>query len=331
MVETYLKEEDKKVVTNYQRKNQDIRLKKQKDFDLVFNKGKRIYAKTLTLVFVESKELKFGISLSKKFGKSVKRNRIKRLLRASFRNFLKDLNKLAIKRVRFTTSHPRDLDDATIDAMALGGNIMPHLHLPVQSGNNRVLKAMNRKYTREDYLDKIKKLKEKVPGISITTDIIVGFPGETEEDFLDTMDVVDKVKAIETTVEKNEETENKYYALSVGLVPSATYFTIRKDDNKIVGLFKIRHYLNDFLRNGPGHMGYAILPDERGKGYAKKGLQLAIEECKNLILEDEIYFSVIKSNPASSKVILSCGGYIFEENEKEYLLRIKLPNKNKTK
>ena len=71
----------------------DYRLKNQKDFDLVFNKGKRIYAKTLTLVFVESKELKFGISLSKKFGKAVKRNRIKRLLRASFRNFLKDLNK----------------------------------------------------------------------------------------------------------------------------------------------------------------------------------------------------------------------------------------------
>ena len=117
--------------------------------------------------------------------------------------------------------------------------------------------------------------------------------------------------------------------LQAGYVPDTYYFLW--DNNRIVGLFKIRHYLNDFLRNGPGHMGYAILPDERGKGYAKKGLQLAIEECKNLILEDEIYFSVIKSNPASSKVILSCGGYIFEENEKEYLLRIKLPNKNKTK
>jgi tRNA-2-methylthio-N6-dimethylallyladenosine synthase len=111
----------------------------------------------------------------------------------TFADLLRDLNKLPIKRIRYTTSHPRDLDDATIDAMALGGNIMPHLHLPVQSGNNRVLKAMNRKYTREDYLDKIKKLKEKVPGISITTDIIVAFPGETEEEFNETLTLVDEV------------------------------------------------------------------------------------------------------------------------------------------
>ena len=111
----------------------------------------------------------------------------------TFADLLKDLNKIDIKRVRYTTSHPRDLDDATIDAMALGGNIMPHLHLPVQSGNNRVLKKMNRKYTREEYLEKIKKLKEKVPGISITTDIIVAFPGETEEEFEDTLTLVDEV------------------------------------------------------------------------------------------------------------------------------------------
>ena len=112
----------------------------------------------------------------------------------TFADLLKDLNKIDIKRIRFTTSHPRDLDDATIDAMALGGNIMPHLHLPVQSGNNRVLKKMNRKYTREEYLEKIKKLKEKVPGISITTDIIVAFPGETEEEFNDTLTLVDEVE-----------------------------------------------------------------------------------------------------------------------------------------
>ena len=111
----------------------------------------------------------------------------------TFSDLLKDLNKVDIKRIRYTTSHPRDLDDATIDAMALGGNIMPHLHLPVQSGNNEVLKRMNRKYTKEDYLDKVKKLKEKVPGISITTDIIVAFPGETEEQFLDTLELVKEV------------------------------------------------------------------------------------------------------------------------------------------
>ncbi len=84
MAETYLKEEDKKVVTNYQRKKQDIRLKKQKDFDLVFKKGNRIVTSTLTLIYINSESLKFGISLSKKHGKAFKRNKIKRLLRASF-------------------------------------------------------------------------------------------------------------------------------------------------------------------------------------------------------------------------------------------------------
>jgi len=108
----------------------------------------------------------------------------------TFADLLNDLNKKSIQRIRFTTSHPRDLDDATIMAMSKGGNIMPHLHLPVQSGSNEVLKKMNRKYTKETYLEKVRKLKEAVPGISLTTDIIVGFPGETEEDFLETISLV---------------------------------------------------------------------------------------------------------------------------------------------
>ena len=114
-------------------------------------------------------------------------------IKYSFADLLRALNKKSIARIRFTTSHPRDLDDDTIDAMALGGNIMPHLHLPVQSGNNRVLHAMNRKYTKEEYIEKINKLKEKIPGISITTDIIVAFPGETEEEFQDTISLVKEV------------------------------------------------------------------------------------------------------------------------------------------
>ncbi len=115
-------------------------------------------------------------------------------LEYTFANLLEDLHKTSIKRIRYTTSHPRDLDLATIKAMSLGGNIMPNLHLPVQSGNNEVLKRMNRKYTKEEYLEKIKLLKEYVPGISITTDIIVAFPGETEEQFLDTIDLVKQVE-----------------------------------------------------------------------------------------------------------------------------------------
>lgn len=114
-------------------------------------------------------------------------------LNYTFANLLEDLHKTDIKRIRYTTSHPRDLDDATIDAMALGGNIMPHLHLPVQSGSDTVLKKMNRKYTKEEYMDKINKLKTKIPNISLTTDIIVAFPGETEEDFQKTIELVKEV------------------------------------------------------------------------------------------------------------------------------------------
>ncbi|HHZ11977.1 MAG TPA: tRNA (N6-isopentenyl adenosine(37)-C2)-methylthiotransferase MiaB [Acholeplasmataceae bacterium] len=112
----------------------------------------------------------------------------------SFADLLNDLRGIPIPRVRFTTSHPHDLDDATIYALGRGGNLMPHLHLPVQSGSDRILKKMNRKYTAAEYLEKIRKLREHVPGISITTDIIVGFPGETEEDFQATLDLLRKAE-----------------------------------------------------------------------------------------------------------------------------------------
>ena len=110
----------------------------------------------------------------------------------TFSNLLLDLSDTGIERIRYTTSHPRDLDLATMQAMQRP-NIMPHLHLPVQSGSDTVLKRMNRKYTHDEYLEKIKKLKELNPGISITTDIIVAFPGETEEDFLATLKLCEEV------------------------------------------------------------------------------------------------------------------------------------------
>lgn len=98
----------------------------------------------------------------------------------------------AVKRVRFMTSHPKDLSDELIEVMARQDKVCNHMHLPLQSGSSRLLKIMNRKYTKEDYLKLVEKLREKNPEIAITTDIIVGFPGETEEDFAETLDVVSK-------------------------------------------------------------------------------------------------------------------------------------------
>lgn len=98
-----------------------------------------------------------------------------------------------IHRVRFMTSHPKDLSDSLIDAMKNCSKVCNHLHLPFQAGSNRILKLMNRKYTREHYLELIGKIKAAVPDIALSTDIIVGFPGETEEDFEQTLDIVEKV------------------------------------------------------------------------------------------------------------------------------------------
>ena len=111
----------------------------------------------------------------------------------TFGDLLRDLDKTGISRIHYTTSHPRDLDLNTIKAMGECPSVMPNLHLPVQSGDNQVLKRMNRKYTYEEYMEKINLLKEYVPGISITTDIIVAFPGETEEQFQNTLKLVEEV------------------------------------------------------------------------------------------------------------------------------------------
>ena len=109
-------------------------------------------------------------------------------------NLLEDVAKTGIKRIRFVTSHPWDFNDDMIDIISKYDNIMPYIHLPIQSGSSKILKLMGRRYTKEEYLTLFKKLKEKIPNVSITTDIIVGFPGETEEDFQDTLDVVNKCK-----------------------------------------------------------------------------------------------------------------------------------------
>lgn len=110
--------------------------------------------------------------------------------RPRFADVLKAVAETGIDRIRFATSHPKDLSDETIEAMATVPSVMPYLHLPVQSGSDRILQSMNRSYTREQYLELIERLRLRIPHLSLSTDIIVGFPGESDEDFEDTLEVV---------------------------------------------------------------------------------------------------------------------------------------------
>ena len=111
----------------------------------------------------------------------------------TFPQLLRRVTETGIPRVRFMTSHPKDLSDELIAEMAENPALCRHLHLPVQSGSNAILQAMNRKYTRESYLEKVEKIRKAAPDVGLTTDIIVAFPGETDRDFEDTMDLVRQV------------------------------------------------------------------------------------------------------------------------------------------
>lgn len=138
-------------------------------------------------------------------------------------NFAKLLDMVSkvsgIERVRFMTSHPKDLTDDIIEVIADNEKIAKHIHLPVQSGSNRILTLMNRKYTREDYISLVEKIRSKIDGVSITTDIIVGFPSETEEDFLDTLDLYKKCRfesAFTFVYSKREGTKAAEMEIGIG-------------------------------------------------------------------------------------------------------------------
>lgn len=122
------------------------------------------------------------------YGKNLENN-------ITFSDLLMQIEKIeGLERIRFMTSHPKDLSDSLIEVLKNSKKICNQLHLPIQSGSTKLLKAMNRKYTKEDYLALVDRIKAAIPNIAISTDFIIGFPGETEEDFLETLDVVRKVK-----------------------------------------------------------------------------------------------------------------------------------------
>ena len=116
-------------------------------------------------------------------------------LEMEFPDLLKSVESISgIERIRFMTSHPKDLTDRLIEVMATSKKVSAYLHLPIQSGSNRILAAMKRGYTREDYLGKVAKIREAVKGVTISTDLMFGFPGETEEDYLDSISIMEEVR-----------------------------------------------------------------------------------------------------------------------------------------
>lgn len=146
-----------------------------------------------------------------------------------------------IPRVRFTTSHPKDFDLETVKVIAQGGNLMPYIHLPVQSGSNEVLKRMNRKYTKEDYCQLVENIYKYIPNASLTTDIIVGFPGETRKQFDATLELVKECKF--------EGAYTFVYSPREG-TPAAKFEDNLSIDEKKERLYELNKVVNDGYLNG---------------------------------------------------------------------------------
>lgn len=167
-----------------------------------------------------------------------------------FKDLLNDLHKMDIPRVRFTTSHPRDFDEATVKIIAKGGNLMPYIHLPVQSGSNNILKRMNRKYTKETYLELVNHIYNYIPNASLTTDIIVGFPGETEAEFNETLDLVEKCKF--------EGAYTFIYSPREG-TPAASYEDNLSMDEKKRRLLTLNKVINDGYLRGTQRFEHKVV------------------------------------------------------------------------
>ena len=166
-------------------------------------------------------------------------------------NLLEEVAKTGIERVRFVTSHPWDFDDDMIDVIAKYDNIMPYIHLPLQSGSDRILKLMGRRYTKEKYIELFNKIKTKVKNCSITTDIIVAFPGETEEDFNDTLDVVNKCKF--------DSAFTFIYSPRIG-TPAAKMQNDLTEEEKNKRLYKLNEVINGYANEANQNYLNKIVP-----------------------------------------------------------------------
>ncbi len=170
----------------------------------------------------------------------------------SFAQLLKEIEKIkGLERIRFMTSHPKDLSDELIQTIKESNKICRHLHLPLQSGSNRILKAMNRKYTREQYIELAEKIRREIPDISLTTDLIVGFPGETLQDIEDTIDVIRKVQY--------DNAFTFIYSKRTGTPAAAMENQVSEEDVK-VGFDKVLKEVQKAARQRSGKLTGMIMP-----------------------------------------------------------------------
>lgn len=189
-------------------------------------------------------------------------------------DLLKDVSKTGIGRIKFVTSHPWDFTDNMIEEIKNNKNIMPYIHLPVQSGSNSILKLMGRRYTKESYLELFNKIKEAIPNVSITTDIIVGFPGETEDDFNDTLDLVKTCKF--------DSAFTFIYSPRVGTASSKLEdnVDIQEKENR---LFKLNELVNKYARESNDNTigkTYKVLIESVSN---KKGMYMGYTETGKLV------------------------------------------------
>ena len=217
-----------------------------------------------------------------------------------FAKLLEMVAKTNIQRIRFVTSHPWDFSLDMLKVISENKNIMPYIHLPVQSGSNRILKLMGRRYTKEAYLDLFKKIKEYIPGVAITTDIIVGFPNETDEDFNETLDLVDKCEfdgAFTFIYSKRENTPASKMDDNISKeIKELRLQTLNKKVNKY-SLQNNKEYLNTIVevliisvseRDSSKFMGYT----ETMKVVNVSGENIKIGDTVRVLIEDAKSFSL---------------------------------------
>ena len=226
-------------------------------------------------------------------------------------SLLEDVAKTGIPRVRFMTSHPWDFTDDMIDVIAKYPNIMPSIHLPVQSGSDHILKLMGRRYTKDTYLTLFHKMKERIPGVSISTDIIVGFPGETEEDFQETLDLVHTCKfdnAFSFVFSKREGT------------PAAKLEDATSEEEKNERLYRLNDVLNQyFLENNQKLVGSIVPVLVEGKNASLKTSLYGYTDTNKLINfdgEEDLIGKIVSVRVTESKT-WSLDGTLVEGTDKE--------------